>query len=58
MMREYLKSKIHHAVVTGADVNYIGSITIDSALMKKAGLEENEKVHVWNLANGERIETY
>ena len=57
-MREYLKSKIHRATVTDANVNYMGSISIDSSLMAKVDLEENEKVHVWNLSNGERIETY
>jgi len=57
-MRFFLKSKIHRATVTEANLNYIGSITIDSMLMEKVGLEEYEKVHVWNISNGERIETY
>ena len=55
---EILKSKIHRATVTQADINYIGSITIDEDLMKAANLIEFEKVHVLNINNGERIETY
>ena len=57
-LRNICKSKIHHAVVTGADLNYIGSIGIDAALMKLADLLIGEKVAVWNLSNGARIETY
>ena len=52
------KSKIHRATVTQADLNYIGSITIDEVLMEASNLIENEKVHVVNLNNGERLETY
>ncbi|MEI6347877.1 MAG: aspartate 1-decarboxylase [Bacteroidota bacterium] len=55
---EVLKSKIHRAVVTEANIDYIGSITIDQDLMDAANLIENEKVHVVNLNNGERLETY
>lgn len=55
---EVLKSKIHKVTITEADLNYIGSITIDEALMEAANLIENEKVHVLNVNNGERIETY
>lgn len=55
---EVLKSKIHKVTITQADLNYIGSITIDEALMEAANLIENEKVHVLNVNNGERIETY
>ena len=55
---EILKSKIHRATVTQADINYIGSITIDEDLMEAANLIEFEKVHVLNINNGERIETY
>ena len=58
MMIEVLKSKIHRAKVTGADLNYIGSITIDEKWMQKAGLVEFEKVHVLNINNGERFQTY
>ncbi len=58
MLIEVLKSKIHRAVVTEADLHYVGSITIDADLMDAAGLIENEKVHVVNINNGERLETY
>jgi aspartate 1-decarboxylase len=52
------KSKIHHAVITGADLHYIGSIGIDRTLMDLTGLVEGEQVAVWNVNNGHRIETY
>lgn len=58
MFIEILKSKIHRVTVTGANLNYIGSITIDEDLMDAASLIENEKVHVLDLNNGERLETY
>ena len=58
MLIEVLKSKIHRVQVTEADLNYMGSITIDEDLMDEVNLIENEKVHVLNLSNGERIETY
>lgn len=58
MFIEVLKSKIHKASITGANLHYIGSISIDEDLMDAAGLIENEKVHVLNLNNGERLETY
>ena len=57
-MRWYLRSKIHRATVTEAEIDYVGSITIDSALVKKVGLEKGEKVAVWDITNGERLETY
>ena len=53
-----LKSKIHRAIVTDANLDYIGSLTLDINLMKLAGLCENEKVHVLNITNGNRLETY
>ncbi|MFH1224597.1 MAG: aspartate 1-decarboxylase [Candidatus Diapherotrites archaeon] len=53
-----LKSKIHRATVTGADLDYEGSITIDGALMEAAGIIQHEKVEVWNVSNGKRFETY
>ncbi len=53
-----LKSKIHRATVTEADLNYIGSITIDLDLIERTGLMLNELVHVWDIDNGERFETY
>jgi aspartate 1-decarboxylase len=55
---EVLKSKIHRATITQADVHYIGSIAIDEDLMEAANLIEYEKVHVLNINNGERLETY
>lgn len=58
MFLDILKSKIHRATVTEADLNYIGSITIDEDLMDASGIVENEKVHIVNINNGERIETY
>ena len=58
MQIEVLKSKIHRATVTDADINYIGSVTIDEDLIRAANLIEFEKVHVLNINNGERIETY
>ncbi len=53
-----LNSKIHRATVTQADLEYVGSISIDSALIIEAGFLENEQVHVLNITNGERIVTY
>jgi aspartate 1-decarboxylase len=58
MMIEILKSKVHHAVITEANLGYIGSLTLDEALMEAAGMIEHEKIQVVNLNNGERIETY
>ena len=58
MQIEVVKSKIHRVTVTGADLNYIGSITIDEALMEAANIIEGEKVAIVNINNGERLETY
>lgn len=55
---QVLKSKIHRATVTEADLNYIGSIAIDEDLMDAANLIENEKVSIYNITNGERLSTY
>lgn len=55
---EVLKSKVHRAVITEANLNYVGSLTLDEDLMDAANLIENEKVQVVNVNNGERIETY
>ena len=55
---EVLKSKIHRATITECDLNYIGSIGIDEDLMDAVNLIENEKVHIYNITNGERFETY
>ena len=57
-LRQVLAAKLHHVTVTEADVNYIGSITIDQDLMDRVGLYPGELVHVWNATNGERLETY
>ena len=58
MQIQVVKSKIHRVRVTGADLNYIGSITIDEALMEASNIVEGEKVAVVNINNGERLETY
>lgn len=58
MQIHLVKSKIHRVTVTGADLNYIGSITIDQDLMDAANLVEGEKIQVVNNSNGERLETY
>lgn len=58
MLLSIYKSKIHRATVTAADLNYIGSITIDSELMEKANILENEKVTIANINSGARFETY
>jgi aspartate 1-decarboxylase len=58
MQIEVLKSKIHRAVITEANLNYVGSITIDEDLLDAVNLIENEKVQVVNVNNGERLETY
>ncbi|HON17734.1 MAG TPA: aspartate 1-decarboxylase [Salinivirgaceae bacterium] len=58
MFIEVVKSKIHHVKVTEANLHYVGSITIDEALMEAANIIENEKVQVVNLNNGERLDTY
>jgi aspartate 1-decarboxylase len=58
MQIEVLKSKIHRVTVTGAELHYVGSITIDAALMEAAQLVAGEKVQVVNINNGERLETY
>ena len=58
MQRIMMKSKIHRATVTGADLNYIGSITLDPRLMELADIREHEQVHVLDIDNGARFETY
>ncbi|WP_019414769.1 aspartate 1-decarboxylase [Paenisporosarcina sp. TG20] len=58
MLRMMLNSKIHRAVVTEADLNYVGSITIDQNLLDVVGMLPNEKVHIVNNNNGARFETY
>lgn len=58
MLRMMLNSKIHRATVTEADLNYVGSITIDQDLLDAVGMLPNEKVHIVNNNNGARFETY
>ena len=58
MNRTMLKSKIHRATVTGSDLHYVGSITIDSELLEAADIREHEQVHVVDVDNGARFETY
>jgi aspartate 1-decarboxylase len=58
MLIEVLKSKVHRAVITEANLNYVGSLTLDEDLMDAANFIENEKIQVVNVNNGERIETY
>lgn len=58
MLRNVLIGKIHRATVTEADLDYVGSITIDEDLMDAAGMREYEYVHIWNIDNGERLQTY
>ncbi len=58
MLIQVVKSKIHRVSVTQADLNYIGSITIDEALMEAANIIEGERVQIVNINNGERLETY
>jgi aspartate 1-decarboxylase len=58
MLIEVVKSKIHRAKITQAELHYIGSITIDEDLMESANIIENEKVQIVNINNGERLETY
>ena len=53
-----LKSKIHRATVTQADLDYVGSITIDSDLLRESGIQEYEKVEIADITNGNRLETY
>ena len=58
MQIEVVKSKIHRVKVTQADLNYIGSVTIDEDLLDAAGIIENERVYIYNINNGERFDTY
>lgn len=58
MYRKFLKSKIHRAKITGADIEYQGSITIDKDLMELADIKPYEFVDIWDVTNGSRFETY
>jgi aspartate 1-decarboxylase len=57
-MRNMLKGKIHRATVTGAELHYEGSVTLDSELMELADILPFQEVHIWNVTNGERFQTY
>ena len=58
MLNEFLYGKIHRATVTEANLDYVGSITIDKVLLEASGIKENQKVEVLNINNGERFSTY
>lgn len=58
MLFEFLYSKIHRATVTDANLNYVGSITVDENILDKANLSEGQKVDILNINNGERFQTY
>src|SRR5260370_10032294 len=58
MLRYLLKSKIHRATVTHCELNYEGSCAIDQDLLDASDIRENEQVHIWNINNGERLDTY
>jgi aspartate 1-decarboxylase len=58
MFRKLLKSKIHRGTVTKSDLNYEGSIAVDAALLEAADIQPFEAVHVWNVTNGSRLQTY
>jgi len=58
MLLQLLKAKIHRATVTRSDLHYEGSIGIDELLMEAAGIVSHEAVHIWNVTNGERLQTY
>ena len=58
MLVTVLKSKIHRVIVTESNIDYIGSITIDEALMEASGIKKKKKVDIYNITNGERLSTY
>ncbi len=58
MLLEFLYAKIHRATVTDANLNYVGSITIDEEILEKANMSEGQKVDILNINNGERFQTY
>ena len=58
MLQEFLYAKIHRATVTDANLDYVGSITIDKALLEASGIKANQKVEILNINNGERFHTY
>lgn len=58
MKRQMFKSKIHRAVITDADLEYEGSVTLDPELLRAADIREHEMVHIWNVTRGTRLQTY
>ncbi|MFT3742610.1 MAG: aspartate 1-decarboxylase [Gammaproteobacteria bacterium] len=58
MLQIFLKAKLHHARITGVELEYEGSCAIDSALLERIGITPNEQIHIYNLNNGERFITY
>ena len=58
LLRTFLRSKIHRATVTAADLDYVGSVTIDADLMEAAGIDALEQVEIYDITNGSRISTY
>ena len=58
MFREFLKAKIHRATITQSNLHYSGSLTIDEEILEKCGILPNERIHVYNINNGQRFETY
>jgi aspartate 1-decarboxylase len=58
MLINMFKSKIHRAIITGANVDYNGSVEVDGLLLDAAKIRENEQVHIWNISNGNRLVTY
>lgn len=58
ILRSFLRSKIHGARVTAAEVDYVGSISVDAELLERVDLAPGERVHVWDVDNGQRFETY
>lgn len=57
MFREFLKTKIHQATITQSNLHYSGSLTIDEEILEKSGILPNERIHVFNINNGQRFET-
>ena len=57
MFREFLKAKIHQATITQSNLHYSGSLTIDEEILEKSGILPNERIHVFNINNGQRFET-
>ena len=58
LLRTFLRAKIHRATVTAADLDYVGSVSIDAELLDAADMDHLEQVHIWNVSNGNRLTTY